>query len=55
MIKIGIIGVGRWGRVLANKLIDAGAQIVAHDRRGEVPMPDRYGTRMPWRDMVYGQ
>jgi len=50
--KIGLIGVGKWGRILAEKLITAGAEIAAHDRRTDVPMPDRFGVRMPWREIL---
>lgn len=53
MMKIGMIGVGRWGRTLAGKLMDAGAQIAEYDRHSDIPMPDRYGRRVPWREMVY--
>jgi len=53
-MKIGIIGVGKWGRTLARKLTSAGAEIVAHDRATDMVMPDRFGPRVPWKDMVEG-
>lgn len=51
-MRVGIVGVGRWGRTLAQKLIEAGAEIAAHDRAGDLVMPDRFGPRVPWRSML---
>ena len=51
-MRVGIIGFGKWGRTLTRKLVEAGAEIAAHDRASEVAMPDRFGPRVPWTDML---
>lgn len=62
-LRLGFIGVGRWGRKLADAFRACGAEIVAHDRRtmtvsgSHNGMPvitglDGFGEYKPWRDQL---
>jgi hypothetical protein len=51
-MKVGLVGVGRWGRTLARAFERSGAEIAAHDRATDFPMPDRFGPRIPWQEMI---
>jgi hypothetical protein len=51
-MKIGLIGVGKWGYTLADKFRAAGAEIAAHDRSSDGAMGNRFGPRVPWQEMM---
>ncbi len=50
-IRVGLVGVGRWGRTLASAATSCGAVVVAHCRDNPVPAPG-LGRLAEWRDLV---
>lgn len=55
-LRLGFVGVGRWGQKLAEAFRACGAEIVAHDRRRDTQCfneahasPLLWGERKPWR------
>jgi predicted dehydrogenase len=54
-VKIGLVGVGRWGRTLAEVFTRCGASIELHDRKSDGPPIFGAGRRMPWGQMLAGR
>jgi len=51
-VRLGLVGVGRWGRILASKFQELGAAVACHDRgNGDAPTQG-LGQRVAWRDML---
>lgn len=58
MLRVGIVGVGRWGQCVAKKLSgmlvdDVPVQVVAHCRMGSDPIPN-LGRLVSLSELVYG-
>lgn len=50
-LKVGLVGVGRWGKTLAASFKKCDVDIVAYDRRSDVE-EEGLGRRLPWRRMM---
>jgi predicted dehydrogenase len=51
-MKIGIVGAGKWGRTLAAAFGRSGVEIAAHSRLSDGALPDRFGPRVGWEDLI---
>lgn len=50
-IRVGLVGVGRWGKTLGHAFMRCGADVVAYDRRTD-DLAEGFGRRQPWRTML---
>jgi hypothetical protein len=50
-MRVGIVGVGKWGSVLAKKVKECGAHVAAYERLGLDTMPG-LGTKTVWMEML---
>jgi len=51
-VKVGIVGVGPWGRILAATFERNGHVVAAHDRRDKSKIVGDMGELVPWQDMI---
>lgn len=50
-MKLGLVGVGRWGKTLARKFKEAGHEILFYDRLQSSEPVEGLGQRLPWVEM----
>ena len=53
-MNLGLVGVGPWGRKLAQEFVSQGHKIVAYDRK-TMDGIGGYGQRRPWQEMARGR
>ena len=51
-MNIGIVGVGRWGRIIADSFERAGMRIAAYDRGDKSKKMNDMGELVPWQEMI---